>query len=58
MRPLLDFESVQNLKTNARITIEAMGYRIVANIGNNTTDLAGGHAEQTYKLPDYDGLLA
>lgn len=29
---------------------------LFANIGNDTTDLAGGHAERTFKLPDYDGL--
>jgi hypothetical protein len=49
--------SVQKYKTDTRITIEQLGYTIVANIGNNTTDLAGGHAEYTVKLPDYNGLL-
>lgn len=57
-RPLLDFESNQSLKTKARIAIEKLGYTIVANIGNSATDLAGGHAEQTFKLPDYDGALS
>jgi len=27
-------------------------------IGNSATDLSGGHAEKTYKLPDYDGQLS
>jgi predicted secreted acid phosphatase len=44
-------------KTAARTEIEAAGYTIIANVGNNTTDLSGGHAERTFKLPDYDGLL-
>ncbi|MFJ3777987.1 HAD family acid phosphatase [Streptomyces sp. NPDC090075] len=50
-------ESVADFKTSSRKTIEASGYDIVANIGNNTTDLTGGYADTTYKLPDYDGLL-
>lgn len=57
-RPTFDFQPVESLKTNARIAIERRGYTIVANIGNNTTDLTGGHAERTFKLPDYDGQLS
>ena len=51
-------ESDQTFKTNARIAIENQGYTIIANIGNNVSDLAGGHAERTFKLPDYNGLLS
>jgi hypothetical protein len=51
-------ESDQTFKTDARIAIENQGYTIIANIGNNVSDLAGGHAEQTFKLPDYNGLLS
>ncbi|MET7567105.1 HAD family acid phosphatase [Streptomyces sp. NPDC005492] len=50
-------ESVADFKTSQRKAIEANGYDIIANIGNNTTDLSGGYADTTYKLPDYDGLL-
>ncbi|MFD3582031.1 HAD family acid phosphatase [Streptomyces sp. NPDC058683] len=50
-------ESIADFKTSQRKAIEANGYDIVANIGNNTTDLSGGYADTTYKLPDYDGLL-
>lgn len=50
-------ESVALFKTAQRKNIEAAGYDIIANIGNSTTDLSGGYADQTYKLPDYDGLL-
>jgi predicted secreted acid phosphatase len=58
LRTTFDFSSDQTLKTNVRIKIEKAGYTIVANIGNNTTDLDGGHAERTFKLPDYDGQLS
>jgi len=50
-------ESVADFKTSQRKALEAEGYDIIANIGNNTTDLTGGYADTTYKLPDYDGLL-
>lgn len=52
------FRNVAEYKTAQRATIEAKGYTIIANIGNSTTDLSGGHAEKTYKLPDYDGQLS
>ncbi|MBD9723900.1 HAD family acid phosphatase [Streptomyces caniscabiei] len=51
------FAEVAAYKTASRADIESDGYTIIANVGNNTTDLVGGHAERTYKLPDYDGLL-
>jgi predicted secreted acid phosphatase len=57
MRPWFDFDSDDKLKTAARTAIERQGYTIVANIGNNDTDLVGGHAERTFKLPDYDKQL-
>ncbi|MFD0517852.1 HAD family acid phosphatase [Paractinoplanes durhamensis] len=56
-RKTFDFSDNQTLKTNARIDIERRGYTIVANIGNSITDLDGGHAERTFKLPDYNGQL-
>ncbi|MFJ3900821.1 HAD family acid phosphatase [Streptomyces sp. NPDC090025] len=52
------FAEVSTYKTAKRAEIEAKGYTIVANIGNNTTDLVGGHAERTFKLPDYGGKLS
>ncbi|MGW3962765.1 HAD family acid phosphatase [Amycolatopsis sp. NPDC005003] len=58
LRPLFNFDPVQANKTKARAAIERDGYTIVANIGNNLTDLDGGHAERTFKLPDYDGALS
>jgi predicted secreted acid phosphatase len=57
LRPSGTSDSLQTYKTRQRIKIEGQGYTIVANIGNNTTDINGGHAEHTTKLPDYNGLL-
>lgn len=54
---ILDAFDLQRYKTAARAAIEAAGFTIVANIGNSASDLAGGHAERTFKLPDYDGAL-
>ncbi|HEY9371937.1 HAD family acid phosphatase [Streptomyces sp.] len=52
------FAEVSAYKTEKRAEIEAKGYTIIANIGNNTTDIVGGHAERAFKLPDYDGKLS
>ncbi|WP_371494113.1 hydrolase [Kitasatospora sp. NBC_00374] len=52
------FQETGTFKTAKRAEIEKSGYTIVANIGNNTTDLVGGHAERTFKLPDYGGQLS
>ncbi|MGW5215362.1 HAD family acid phosphatase [Streptomyces sp. NPDC004051] len=52
------FRNVAEYKTAQRVAIESKGYTIIANIGNSATDLSGGHAERTYKLPDYDGQLS
>ncbi|WHT20073.1 HAD family acid phosphatase [Crossiella sp. CA-258035] len=57
LRPWFNFDPTEKVKTEARISIEKLGYTIVANVGNNTWDLVGGHAERTFKLPDYDGAL-
>ncbi|WLW53512.1 HAD family acid phosphatase [Streptomyces sp. YU58] len=51
------FGDKAEFKTAKRAQIEGRGYTIIANIGNNTSDLVGGHAERTFKLPDYDGAL-
>ncbi|MEU9284646.1 HAD family acid phosphatase [Streptomyces sp. NPDC048275] len=52
------FGEVSAYKTAQRAEIESKGYTIIANVGNNDTDLVGGHAERTFKLPDYDGQLS
>ncbi|MFI5977838.1 HAD family acid phosphatase [Streptomyces sp. NPDC051452] len=59
VRGLFDlFKDVAAYKTAQRVDIENQGYTIIANIGNSATDLSGGHAERTFKLPDYDGQLS
>ncbi|MEV7688231.1 HAD family acid phosphatase [Streptomyces bungoensis] len=59
VRGFLDlFKDVAAYKTAQRVDIENKGYTIIANIGNSATDLSGGHAEKTFKLPDYDGQLS
>ncbi|KUL70005.1 MULTISPECIES: HAD family acid phosphatase [unclassified Streptomyces] len=59
VRGFLDlFKNVADYKTAQRVDIEKRGYTIIANIGNSATDLSGGHAEKTYKLPDYGGQLS
>ncbi|MFJ6718573.1 MULTISPECIES: HAD family acid phosphatase [unclassified Streptomyces] len=52
------FSEVSAYKTAKRTEIENRGYTIIANIGNNESDLVGGHAERTFKLPDYGGKLS
>ena len=32
--------------------IEQMGYTIIANVGDQPSDLIGGHAEKMFLLPD------
>ncbi|PZH17016.1 hydrolase [Streptomyces sp. NTH33] len=59
VRGLFDlFKDIADYKTAQRAAIESRGWTIIANIGNSTTDLSGGHAEKTFKLPDYDGQLS
>jgi acid phosphatase len=44
--------SVAVFKSAARAKIEAQGYRIIANVGDQQSDLALGHAERGFKLPN------
>lgn len=39
-------------KTAARKKIEANGYDIIINVGDQYSDLRGGYADNTYKLPN------
>jgi predicted secreted acid phosphatase len=39
-------------KSGARRTIEQRGYRIIANVGDQQSDLNGGYSERQYKLPN------
>jgi acid phosphatase len=44
--------SVVNYKTSKRMDIERKDFVIIANIGDQKSDLAGGHAEMTFKVPN------
>jgi predicted secreted acid phosphatase len=46
------FASAADFKAPVRASIEAAGYTIIANIGDQPSDLAGGHAEETFLLPN------
>jgi predicted secreted acid phosphatase len=45
-------ESVIKFKTAARASIEHQGYAIVLNMGDQESDLSGGHAERSFKVPN------
>jgi predicted secreted acid phosphatase len=53
-RPTTDTntETVVPFKSGARRSIERRGYRILVNVGDQRSDLAGGHARRTFKLPN------
>jgi HAD superfamily, subfamily IIIB (Acid phosphatase) len=44
--------SVSEHKTKARIDIESKGFTIIANIGDQDSDLVGDHAERKFKVPN------
>jgi hypothetical protein len=44
--------SVIEYKSGARADIEKKGYRIIVNVGDQESDLAGGNAVRAYKLPN------
>ncbi len=53
LRPVDDHApSVVPYKSAARADIEADGYTILETIGDQWSDLLGGHAERAYKLPN------
>ena len=45
-------EATIAFKSGERAAIEQQGYRIVANVGDQESDLAGGHADRSFKLPN------
>jgi len=45
-------QSVIPYKTQVRAHITGQGYTIIASIGDQTSDLTGGYAEKTFKLPN------
>jgi acid phosphatase len=52
MRGITADKGVTDYKTSKRIEIENRGYTIIASIGDQKSDLAGGHAEMTFKIPN------
>jgi len=44
--------SVIPYKSASRESIEARGYRIIINVGDQYSDLAGGHSVRVFKLPN------
>lgn len=52
MRPDKNREPAADVKTRIREEIEDMGFTIVVNIGDQVSDLKGGHAEDCEKLPN------
>ncbi|MEA2744052.1 MAG: hypothetical protein QOG25_2423 [Acetobacteraceae bacterium] len=46
------FASAADFKAPRRADIEQAGYTIIANVGDQPSDLAGGHAERAFLLPD------
>jgi hypothetical protein len=45
-------DQVIPFKSGQRAALEGQGYRIVANVGDQESDLAGGHADRSFKLPN------
>ena len=45
-------QPVAAYKTAARAAIEKRGYTIIASIGDQYSDLVGGYAQKTFKLPN------
>ena len=39
-------------KAEARATLEQNGYDVIANVGDQESDLAGGHADRAFKYPN------
>ena len=46
------YASASDFKAPRRAELEAQGYTIIANVGDQPSDLAGGFAERTYLLPN------
>lgn len=46
------FASAVDFKMPVRVQIEQLGFTIIANMGDQPSDLLGGHAEKKFLLPD------
>lgn len=45
-------QPAQKFKTNLRETITNQGYDIILNLGDQESDIMGGYADQTYRVPN------
>ena len=52
LRPQGDNRTVAGYKSGERAKITENGYTIIANVGDQQSDLDGGYAERAYKLPN------
>ena len=52
LKPDASTASTVDYNSGARAAIEAKGYRIVASVGDQYSDLAGGHSDVAFKLPN------
>jgi acid phosphatase len=52
MRGLTPDQGVADYKTSKRCDIESRGFKIIASIGDQKSDLEGGCAEVTFKVPN------
>lgn len=52
LRPQNDKRSAIEIKTAYRKEIEAMGFKVIVNIGDQVSDLVGGYAVDCEKLPN------
>jgi acid phosphatase len=50
--PGAQYVSAADFKAPQRAQIEQQGYTIIANVGDQPSDLDGGYSERTYLLPD------
>ena len=46
------FASAADFKSVQRARIEQADYTIIANVGDQRSDLEGGHAKETFKMPN------
>jgi len=45
-------QSLTDYKSGVRAWLESIGFDIVVNVGDQESDLAGGHADRAFKLPN------
>lgn len=52
MRPEGTTASIADFKTIARANISGLGFVVIANVGDQLSDLAGGYSERVFKVPN------